>query len=201
MVVKFRVHRIPNSLPQQELFWFATELFLSVSFGLVSTEERGFIPEVTLSLRQKQTFYRELQQFVRSGIPLSQAVEALASETGGDVRRVLKQLLTRFLRGESVPDAFRALKGTFSTLEVSMIEAAGNTGRLEAAFIYLASYFEALDTLRSGIFKRSLWPVIQLHFGVLVRQLRRDVPRRPDFEGIFSALRADAGARFTSRGW
>ena len=128
-------------------------------------------PFVKLSLQEKQTFYRELEQFVRSGIPLPQAVESLVPETGGGVRRVLKQLLALFLKGQSVPDAFRALPETFGTLEVSMIDASSNTGRLEQAFIYLTHYFEALETLRAGIIKRSLWPVIQLHFGVFIANL------------------------------
>ena len=126
---------------------------------------------VNLNLRQKQTFYRELEQFVRSGIPLPQAVESLVPETSGGVRHVLKQLLALFLKGRSVPDAFGALRETFGTLEVSMIAASSNSGRLEQAFVYLANYFEALETLRAGIVKRSLWPVIQLHFGVLVVNL------------------------------
>ena len=121
-----------------------------------------------LSLSQKQTFYHELQQFVRSGIPLPQAVEALVPETSGGVRQVLKQLLALFLKGQSVPDAFGALQPTFGTLEVSMIEASSGSGRLEQAFSYLDNYFGALETLRAGIIKRSLWPVIQLHFGVLI---------------------------------
>ena len=121
-----------------------------------------------LSLNQKQTFYRELEQFVRSGIPLPQAVEALVPETSGGVRSVLKQLLAMFLKGRSVPDAFAALQPTVGTLEVSMIEASSNTGRLEQAFTYLANYFGALETLRAGIVKRTIWPAIQLHFGVLI---------------------------------
>ena len=121
-----------------------------------------------LSLSQKQTFYHELEQFVRNGIPLPQAVEALVPETSGGVRRVLKRLLALLLKGQSIPDAFAAMRETFGTLEVSMIEASSNTGRLEQAFIYLFNYFGALETLRAGIVKRSLWPVIQLHFGVLI---------------------------------
>ena len=136
--------------------------------GLVSDAERGFIPVVKLSLVQKQTFYHELGQFVRSGIPLPQAVEALVPETSGGVRRVMKQMLALLLKGQSVPDAFAALPETFGTLEVSMIEASSNTGRLEQAFTYLTNYFAALETLRAGVVKRTLWPAVQLHLGVFV---------------------------------
>ena len=124
-----------------------------------------------LSLRQKETFYRELEQFIRSGIPLPQAIEALAPETGGRVRQVLQQLLALLLKGQSVGDAFTALRPTFGTLELSMIEASTNSGRLDQAFIYLSNYFAALETLRAGVVKRTVWPLVQLHFGVFVANI------------------------------
>ena len=126
---------------------------------------------VQLSLRQKETFYRELEQFVRSGIPLPQAVEALAPETGGPVRQVLQQLLALLLKGQSVGDAFAALQPTFGRLELSMIEASTNSGRLDQAFTYLSNYFAALETLRAGVIKRTIWPLVQLHFGVFIANI------------------------------
>ncbi len=138
-----------------------------------------------LSLSQKQTFYRELEQFVRSGIPLPQAVEALIPETGGSVRAVLKQLLALFLQGRTVGDAFAALRPAFGSLELSMIEASANTGRLEQAFTYLSNYFGALETLRAGVVKRTVWPVLQLHFGVLIVNLVGLVVGGMTAEGYF----------------
>jgi type II secretory pathway component PulF len=138
---------------------------------------------VKLSLAQKETFYRELEQFTRSGIPLQQAVEALAPETRGRVRAVLKQLLALLLGGNTVPDAFAALQPTFGALEVSLIAAAGNTGRLDQAFVYLSNYFAALETLRAGVVKRTIWPLIQLHFGVLVINIGSLVGGTMTFDG------------------
>ena len=55
---------------------------------LVFAPEPGLIVPVKLDLLQKQTLYHELGQFLRSGIPLSQAVEALAQDTRrGPLRR------------------------------------------------------------------------------------------------------------------
>ena len=132
----------------------------------------GFIDEVTLTLRQKQTFYHELEQFLRSGIPLPQAVEALLPETSyGSLRKVLERLLKSFLQGESVPGAFAKLKPTVGDMEVALISASSNTGRLEQSFIYLSNYFGALDNVRSKIVKGILWPAVQLHIGVFVSNL------------------------------
>ena len=133
--------------------------------------EKGFIQSVKLNLREKQSLYHELQQFLVSGIPLPQAVEALMPETGGDVRRVLARLLKLFLSGESVPAAFASLSPTVGSLEISLIEASSTTGRLEQAFVYLANYFGALETVRAKVVGGLIWPAVQLHVGVLVSNL------------------------------
>ena len=127
---------------------------------------------MTLTLRQKQTFYHELEQFLRSGIPLPQAVEALLPETSyGTLRRVLERLLKMFLQGDSVPDAFAKLRPIVGDMEVALISASSNTGRLEQSFVYLSNYFGALDGVRSKIVKGLIWPVVQLHIGVFVSNL------------------------------
>ena len=138
----------------------------------MSRKDRGSILSVKLSLRQKQTFYHELEQFLRSGIPLPQAVEALLPETSyGSLRRVLERLLKMFLQGESVPDAFAKLRPIVGDMEVALISASSNTGRLEQSFVYLSNYFGALDGVRSKIIQGLIWPAVQLHIGVFVSNL------------------------------
>ena len=122
-----------------------------------------------LSLPQKQTLYHELGQFLRSGIPLPEAVEALAPEVGrGPVRQVLERLLAMFLQGESVPGAFAQLRPAVGEMEVALIGASNNSGRLEQAFSYLDGYFGTLIDMRSQVFKQLLWPLVQLHIGILL---------------------------------
>ncbi len=124
---------------------------------------------VKLSLPQKQTLYHELGQFLRSGIPLPQAVEALAPETGsGSLRQVLRRLEKLFLKGASVPDAFAQLRPTVGEMEVALIDASNTSGRLDQAFAYLANYFGTLEAVRASIVKQLAWPLIQLHIGVLL---------------------------------
>jgi type II secretory pathway component PulF len=124
---------------------------------------------VKLDFRQKQMLYHELGQFLRSGIPLPQAVEALAQDTRrGPLRQLLEQLTRLFLSGQSVPAAFAELQPTFGPLELALVEAASSSGRLEQAFSYLSNYFGSLYTVRVKIIKESAWPLIQLHLGIVV---------------------------------
>ena len=137
--------------------------------SLVFVPEQGLIAPVKLDLLQKQTLYHELGQFLRSGIPLSQAVEALAQDTRrGPLRRVLEQLTRLFLSGQSVPAAFAQLQPAVGSLELAMVEAASSSGRLEQAFAYLSNYFGSLETVRSKILSASWWPLLQLHVGIVV---------------------------------
>lgn len=124
-----------------------------------------------LNLREKQTLYHELQQFLTSGIPMTQAVEALMPETRGSVRRLLSRMLEMLLAGESVPGTFARLQPTVSGLEISLIEASSSTGRLEQSFIYLANYFGALETVRDKAVRGLTWPAFQLHIAVFVSNL------------------------------
>ena len=121
-----------------------------------------------LSLNEKQTFYHELGRFAQSGITMPQAVESLAADSGGALRRAFDQLSKLFLGGESVAGAFARLQPAIGSMEVALIEASDRSGRLEQAFQYLSSYFGTLDTVRAGIIKRAMWPVIQLHLGVVM---------------------------------
>ena len=136
---------------------------------LVFAPEQGLIVAVKLDLLQKQTLYHELGQFLRSGIPLSQAVEALAQDTRrGPLRRVLEQLTRLFLGGQSVPAAFAQLQPAVGSLELAMVEAASSSGRLEQAFVYLSNYFGSLEAIRGLIIRQSAWPLIQLHMGIVI---------------------------------
>ena len=151
---------------------------------LVFSPEQGLIAPVKLDLLQKQTFYHELGQFLRSGIPLPQAVEALAQDTRrGPLRQVLERLTRLFLGGESVPAAFAQLQPAVGPMELAMVEAASSSGRLEQAFAYLSNYFGSLETVRSKILSASWWPLFQLHFGIVVINAAGQLTRTYTLDG------------------
>jgi protein transport protein HofC len=124
---------------------------------------------VKLNLREKQSFYHELGRFLHSGITLPQAVETLLPDMGrGSPRRAMEQLLHLFRQGESVPNAFANLRPAIGDMEVALISASSNSGRLEQALGYLSQYFGTLDAVRSGLIKGLSWPVIQLHLAIVM---------------------------------
>lgn len=122
-----------------------------------------------LTLREKQSFYHELEQFLRSGIPLPQAVEALLPDSPrGGVRRALTRLQDYFRQAETVPNAFLRLRPAIGEMEAALIASSSDSGRLDHALAYLSNYFGALQEVRSHLLQQLAWPLIQLHLGVFI---------------------------------
>lgn len=124
---------------------------------------------MSLSLREKQNVYYELGQFLRSGVAPVQALESLLSETpAGRVRRLFEALRNALQRGDTLPEAFAAARPVIGEMELAVVSAASQGGRLDAAFRYLSGYFENLEHLRRELRKGVAYPLFQLHFGVIV---------------------------------
>lgn len=125
---------------------------------------------MSLSLREKQSVYYELGQFLRAGVAPVQALESLLWETParGGVRRFFQGLSAALQRGDTLPEAFAATRPAVGEMELAVVTAAGQGGRLDAAFSYLAGYFGNLDRLGRELRKGMTWPLFQLHFGIFV---------------------------------
>jgi type II secretory pathway component PulF len=121
---------------------------------------------VKLSLREKQTFYRELARMLRSGRAFGNAVEMLAQDTRGSLRKFLQQLQTIAVRGDSVADAFAKLRPPVNDMELSILAASEHSGRLDRGCEQLAAYFGAMERARAVVLRRSLYPLFLLHFGI-----------------------------------
>ncbi len=125
-----------------------------------------------LSLRQKQDFYYELGQLVRSGIALPAAVKTLLNETTGAARRLLHGLDAALAKGATVAEAFTG-RPAVTAMEISLIGACERSGRLDQGCQRLSEYFAALARARSMVVKKSLYPLFILHFGILTLGLPR----------------------------
>lgn len=145
---------------------------------------------MSLSLRQKADFYRELGQLLRSGTPFLGAVKLLQGETRGPVRKLLNKLHAAVEIGRTVGEAFMAQRPVVSDLEASIIGACARTGRIDQGCAYLSDYFAKLDAARSFIIRKSLYPAFVLHFGVFSTAL----PKLVSESGTLNAyLRSTVG--------
>ena len=128
---------------------------------------------VKLSFRQKQIFYHQLGQLLRSGIPFSRALETLGRQSSGAVQRLVVCLCKSADNGAAVADAFASQVPMISEMEASVMGACERSGRLDESCEYLSDYFTALEESRRTVIRKSAYPLFMLHIGIFVTALPR----------------------------
>lgn len=123
---------------------------------------------MSLSLREKQSFYHSLAQLVRTGIAFPAALDKLAGTTRGSARRLLDSARKSLASGRTVGEAFTAQHPAITPLEAAVITAVEKSGQLDHGLRELSAYFGALAHARATVIKRLTYPVFLLHFGILI---------------------------------
>lgn len=114
-------------------------------------------------------FNQELLALLHAGIPLAEAISALAEkEQRSAVRAVLSHIHTALREGRTLSSALEARPDVFPELYVAMIRAAERTSDLESALARYIAYREQLDTLRGKLVGAAIYPVLLLAVGGLV---------------------------------
>jgi general secretion pathway protein F len=119
-------------------------------------------PLVTLTTRQLATL-------VQSGMPLDQALVAVA-EQADDSRaaKMVADLRTHIASGEALPAALARYPRTFSPLYRGLVGAGAETGRLAEVLSRLADYLEAREALRQKIVLALIYPAVVTVIAVAV---------------------------------
>ncbi|TAH47549.1 MAG: type II secretion system F family protein [Betaproteobacteria bacterium] len=116
-----------------------------------------------------QLFNQELLALLHAGIPLAEAMSALAEkEHRGAVRVVLSHILTALREGRTLSSALEAHPQAFPDLYVATIRAAERTSDLDQALERYIAYQQQVDTLRGKLVSASIYPVLLLGVGGLV---------------------------------
>lgn len=114
-------------------------------------------------------FNQELLALLRAGIPLAEAIAALAEKEGRPALRNLLQGMLQALReGRALSSALEAAPAAFPELYVAMIRAAERTSDLDQAVERYIAYQQQVDLLRGKLVSAAIYPVLLLGVGGLV---------------------------------
>ena len=138
------------------------------SFSLVLRRHQGSINYREAHLARETDVLPRTGKFLRSGIAMPQAVEALLPDSPRGAIREPSAAAEDFRASESVAGAFTRLQPVIGEMEATMIGSSSDSGRLDVTFKYLAGYFGTLHDVRSSVLGQLSWPVIQLHIAVFV---------------------------------
>ena len=140
-----------------------------------SAVEHVRVPPLVVTLATRQ-----LATLVRSGMPLDQALAAVA-EQADDRRmvRVMTALRAHVAAGESLATAMARWPRTFGGLYRGLVRVAGESGRLAEVLARLADYLEAREALKQRFTLALIYPalVTVIALAVIVVLLTYVVPQ------------------------
>ncbi len=140
----------------------------------------------SVSLKDKILFTKQLAVFLRSGVPLLQAMELLAEQFGEPLRSMLISIKDGIKEGSSLAQGLNRYPATFPNIYVQLVRAGEASGNLEVILVRLVEYLERQAAMRKKIKSALTTPMIQLVavIVVVILLLRFVVPK---IAGTFSA--------------
>jgi general secretion pathway protein F len=121
-----------------------------------------------LSVTQLALMTRQMSALLGSGLPIDEALGALADGSDGVVRTRLVALRARVMEGATLAAAMAEAPGTFPTLYRATIAAGEASGRLDTVLARLADYTESRQALRSKVILALAYPLLLSCVAILV---------------------------------
>jgi general secretion pathway protein F len=146
---------------------------------------RGGISATELAL-----FTRQLATLSRSGLPLDEALAAVAQQSeGAKVRRIALGVRAGVTEGSTLAHALAQFPGAFPPLFRATIEAGEHSGKLDHILERLADHVERQQATRSSVSLALLYPAILtlVAIGVVVALMTYVVPK---VVGVFESIHA-----------
>jgi general secretion pathway protein F len=142
----------------------------------------------SLSATELALFTRQLATLTRSGLPLDEALTAVAQQSESKrVQRVTLGVRARVVEGNSLASAMAEFPAGFPTLFRATIEAGEQAGRLDGVLERLADYADRGEQLRSKMMLALMYPLILtvVAIGVIVAMMTYVVPK---VVGVFASI-------------
>jgi type IV pilus assembly protein PilC len=140
--------------------------------------------------RELMHFSRQMAVFVRAGIPLLEAIEAVNEEMGNKVfKRVLIDVQARLRNGETFASAVEAHPGAFPPVYANILSAAEYTGHLDSSLERIADYVERDIEARRKIKEAMFYPTVVFFMSIAVVVILT-IFVIPKFESFFKSFDA-----------
>ena len=110
----------------------------------------------------------QLYTYVKSGIPLTDAVKILSNQMGKNKarKRVFNKIIYELTMGTAFSDALGKQGNVFPPLLVNMLKAAEATGELEETLNDMANYYRDIETTRKQMISAMTYPSIITVFAI-----------------------------------
>lgn len=116
--------------------------------------------------RHLTTFYSQLADLLRSGVPMLRSLDVLSKQgAGGTLSNMVKELREDVAGGKALGDAMAKHPRVFLSLHASMVRAGEQGGFLEDVLARIAIFSEKQDELRNKVLGALIYPAILVCVG------------------------------------
>ena len=144
-----------------------------------------------VSLDDLIVFCRQMYALMRSGVPILRAINGMAdSSTSIYLKNALTDVSAQLEGGYTLSTAMNQHPKIFPPLFVSLIHVGENTGKLDDAFMKLASYFDREQETRKQIKTALRYPSFVLG-AIIIAMVILNIFVVPTFANMFTKLGAD----------
>lgn len=124
---------------------------------------------VRLSVRAMATFYRQLGELLRSGVPILRALQLLSrSKSNPKLGAVVGRIAEDVADGEGLAESMARHPQTFPAIHIAMVRAGERGGFLEEVLKRLAMFLHRQAELRSTILASMIYPMVLVVVGTIV---------------------------------
>jgi general secretion pathway protein F len=114
-------------------------------------------------------FTRQLATLIKAGIPLAEALGALAEQgENKKFQRVLAEIRQKVNEGSSLADTLNAHPTIFPDLYTNMVRSGEAAGNLDSVLARLADFLDAQHALRSKVSGAMTYPIIMVVLGTVI---------------------------------
>ncbi|MGM9834232.1 MAG: type II secretion system F family protein [Bacilli bacterium] len=121
-----------------------------------------------LSTKDLIFWLTQLSTYVKSGIPVTDAMRILAKQMNKDAskKRLFDSIVYELTLGESFSQALAKQGSTFPPLLINMLKASEATGDLEGTLDEMANYYSEVDQTRRQMISALTYPILVMIFAI-----------------------------------
>ena len=183
-LIKYR-YVIVNAMGKAENETEVRNFLLSQDYEVVSIKVRpGYDIDINDHAKMKvgelSFSLTQLSTYIKSGIPLVDAVKILAKQaTKPASKKAFQRLVYELLKGESLSSAMMKQEKVFPKLLINMVKTAEMTGDLPSILDDMAEYYTSMERTRKQMVSAMTYPcvVLAVAFIVLIFMLTYLVPQ------------------------
>jgi MSHA biogenesis protein MshG len=136
-------------------------------------------------------FCRQMEALLKAGVPILKTLNRLQETTRSKLLAgTLKSLSMSISEGKTLANAMRDHPKVFSTVFVNVVDAAENSGQLDAAFKQMSSYLDLEDRTKKQVKKALRYPSMVL-IVIIIAVLIVNFMVVPVFARMFASFNAE----------